>query len=337
MADPDRDAIGRKRSPATYPEFRKGVTPANKGRDMSPEILTRREIADLLAVPAKTAALFARDRAIAWLMYRLDFKMAQVVRLERRHYQPDTGRLTVPGIQGGPDKTIPLDGRSREFLDAWIEHRRQMDLRPMTRMFCQVLGAARGNDIGDDSWRGTLRRNAKKAGIEKRLSPEGLRASGRAHGLAEVQRVEGQIEAYVDDHEFRSRFPSAYEKWHAAYDLFLLNPQLHASRIGHDCREALIEFASQLARDREVETDLPPGNTVDRIRAALDLRRAGISEKVGAFLDALLAYWGTVSDLAQRQEHAAGREKESLGYDDARRIVFQTMLVMYEIDNALRG
>jgi hypothetical protein len=53
-----------------------------------------------------------------------------------------------------------------------------------------------------------------------------------------------------------------------------------------------------------------------------------------AFLDALLAYWGTVSDLVQRQEHGGLREREPLTWEDTRRVVFQTAIVMFEIAQA---
>jgi hypothetical protein len=46
----------------------------------------------------------------------------------------------------------------------------------------------------------------------------------------------------------------------------------------------------------------------------------------------MLAFWGAVSDLAQRQEHGAQREAEPLGWEDARRLVFLSAVVMYEID-----
>jgi hypothetical protein len=71
-----------------------------------------------------------------------------------------------------------------------------------------------------------------------------------------------------------------------------------------------------------------PAKTVARIRAVLD-QLAGDAKK--NFLKALLAYWGTASDLMQRQEHGAGKEREKLSWEDARIVVFQTMLVMYEI------
>jgi len=58
---------------------------------------------------------------------------------------------------------------------------------------------------------------------------------------------------------------------------------------------------------------------------------------VSAFLDALLVYWGTACDLVQRQEHGSQREGAPLTWEDARRVVFQTMLVMYEVGRAVRG
>ncbi len=53
------------------------------------------------------------------------------------------------------------------------------------------------------------------------------------------------------------------------------------------------------------------------------------------FLEALIGYWGTVSDLIQRQVHGAQREVERLGIEDGRRVVYQTLNVMYEVDRAL--
>ena len=53
------------------------------------------------------------------------------------------------------------------------------------------------------------------------------------------------------------------------------------------------------------------------------------------WLDALIRYWGTVSDLVQRQVHDATREGASLTVEDSRRVVFQTAMVMYEVDRAV--
>ena len=42
-----------------------------------------------------------------------------------------------------------------------------------------------------------------------------------------------------------------------------------------------------------------------------------------------------MSDLAQKQEHGGQKEGEPLVWEDTRRIVFQTILVMFEIDKSL--
>jgi hypothetical protein len=65
----------------------------------------------------------------------------------------------------------------------------------------------------------------------------------------------------------------------------------------------------------------------------LQAKQLGTTEK--PFLDALLGYWGTVSDLIQRQEHGGQKEGQSLVWEDGRRVVFQTAVVMFEIDRSL--
>jgi hypothetical protein len=69
--------------------------------------------------------------------------------------------------------------------------------------------------------------------------------------------------------------------------------------------------------------------TKAKVRAVF-AAQSGLSTSVRRSLEALVAYWETVSDLTQRQEHGA-----DLAAEDSRRLVFQTMLVMREIDLAL--
>jgi len=59
-----------------------------------------------------------------------------------------------------------------------------------------------------------------------------------------------------------------------------------------------------------------------------------LPEAYAAFYDAVLAYWGTVSDLVQRLEHGAGKEGEPTDWDDARLVVTQTAMVMTELMRA---
>jgi hypothetical protein len=95
------------------------------------------------------------------------------------------------------------------------------------------------------------------------------------------------------------------------------DPVGNATKIGHDCREAMQFFATSMLAKAGVHSDDPPDKTVSRIRAVVDSRRSGLGEKEAAFLDALLSSWGTVIDLAQRQEHGGQKEGESLNASTA--------------------
>ena len=104
--------------------------------------------------------------------------------------------------------------------------------------------------------------------------------------------------------------------------------------IGHHCREAMQEFTSALLALHQVASaNTNPANTVARLQTVFLVRVGG--KTLPPFLDALVAYWGSLSDLVQRQEHGGQREGGPVIWQDARRVVFQTMVVMYEIDQAL--
>jgi len=74
---------------------------------------------------------------------------------------------------------------------------------------------------------------------------------------------------------------------------------------------------------------------INRIRAVLNTQAQKLGSTEKAFLEALLAYWGTVSDLVQRQEHGGQKEGSPLLWIDSRRVVFQIAIIMFEIDGVL--
>lgn len=71
------------------------------------------------------------------------------------------------------------------------------------------------------------------------------------------------------------------------------------------------------------------------MRAAIKARLT--SNSVTKFADALLTYWQAIDQLVQRQEHRASVENVELSWEDGRRVVFQTMIVMFEIDRAIKS
>jgi hypothetical protein len=154
---------------------------------------------------------------------------------------------------------------------------------------------------------------------------------------APVQQVEEELMRYLDSDTFQRVHPAAHRKWsEAAERLWASDSQQQLTTIGHLCREAMQAFATGL-----VDQHQPPGVDTDRahdvarIRSVLQQHAAKLGTTAAPFLDALLAYWGTVSDLVQRQEHGAQKEGRPLVWEDGRRVVFQTAIVMFEVDRTL--
>lgn len=151
-----------------------------------------------------------------------------------------------------------------------------------------------------------------------------------------IQQVEQEIIGYLDSESFRKRYPDAFTKWREAASLLReADTEQKLTVIGHLCREALQEFTTHLVEEfQPPNVDSEKSHTIARLKAVLGcLTYLTSTEK--PFLDALVSYWGTVSDLVQRQEHGAQREREGLGWEDARRVVFHTALVMYEVARAV--
>jgi hypothetical protein len=152
-----------------------------------------------------------------------------------------------------------------------------------------------------------------------------------------VERVEVTVRDYINSSIFKTKYPDAFNKWSSAETLLWQkdSPQQLTS-IGHHCREAVQAFVDAL-----IELYQPPNvikdktKTKNRLRAVFDLKAKQLGEKRKEFVEALLEYWDALEGLIQRQEHGAYKDGEQLSLEDARRVVFQTMVLIFEIDKVL--
>jgi hypothetical protein len=197
----------------------------------------------------------------------------------------------------------------------------------------QVIRRVRGSPIQSLKMLGLIEQE-KKHSVS--VTPLGFRVAEQL-GASSVPRTETTVHRYLDSEKFQDSYPSAYEKWASAEKLlWATSPEDSLTTIGHLCREAMQGFATSLVERYDPPgASLNPSNTVARVRAVLDMRSHDFGKTEKPFLKALLAYWGTVIDLVERQEHGAQKEGKPLIPEDARRLVFQTMMVMFEIDRTL--
>ncbi len=171
------------------------------------------------------------------------------------------------------------------------------------------------------------------------VSPMGFRfyEEMQRRSGAPAQQVEEELRRYLEADAFQQSYPEAYRKWaEAAAKMWASDTEQQLTTIGHLCREAMQTFATAL-----VDRHQPPGvdqhkaHDVNRVRAVLSQHSARIGTTTPPFLDALLGYWKAVSELVQRQEHGGQKEGRPLVWEDGRRVVFQTVIVMFEVDRAL--
>ena len=152
-----------------------------------------------------------------------------------------------------------------------------------------------------------------------------------------IARIEGSVHTYLSSDSFLQKYSEAYKKWLDAENmLWKSESEQQLTTIGHLCREAIQELANTLIEQYQppnVDTD--KSHDIRRIEAILKFRAAELGQTENPFLEALLGYWANISALIQRQEHGAQKENQELLWEDARRIVFHTAILMYEIDKAV--
>lgn len=184
-----------------------------------------------------------------------------------------------------------------------------------------------------------LLKSLNRAVHEFDIMPEGF-AYYREMKMREsepVQSVETNITHYLNGDRFRLNYPEAYQKLKDAEALLWdSDSERQLTTIGHLCREALQEFANSLiVLHNPPEFDQDKARTVSRLKSVIGAYKDTLGKSNASFLDAICNFWGTVIDLIQRQEHGGQKEGEPLVWEDGRRAVFQTAVVMYEIDSCL--
>lgn len=182
--------------------------------------------------------------------------------------------------------------------------------------------------------------NARGMNFEISLKGKQFYEYLRSKAGEQTDQIEEAVWHYFDSPAFQRAYPAAYTKWSEASDLaWSSETQGNLSKIGHICREAMQDFATELIAKYDVEgANADPARTRDRFSAVINARREAIGERKSEVLDALFDYWCAVGNLIQRQEHAGQRQgSEYLVWEDGRRVVFQLGFVMFEAARTLEG
>jgi len=156
--------------------------------------------------------------------------------------------------------------------------------------------------------------------------------------IADFDGLEGYLRAYLEDERFRSEYPAAYARWsEAAAILYDEDASEGIFAAGAKARETLAAFASVLAGGYRPLASSPGSEASTRARLAawIQSHRQALGDARCELLEALLQYWRALNDGPRRHSHDAHDVGDELRWEDARRVVVLTALVMVEIDRSL--
>jgi integrase/recombinase XerD len=146
-----------------------------------PKVLSRDEVTRLLEQPRGTGPAALRDRALLETMYACGLRASEAIGLELSELDLEGGILRARG-KGSKERIIPIGGKAIAALRAYLEHGRPrlVGIRPERRVFVNL----RGGGLSRQGLYKIVRRHARTAGLERRMSPHTLRHTFATHLLS---------------------------------------------------------------------------------------------------------------------------------------------------------
>jgi len=147
------------------------------------DILTTDECHALLSACSSKAPTGIRNQAMIVVPWRTCLRIKEALDLLPKDISGDS--IRVHSGKGDRARTVGLDPESSAVVERWVTKRREMGFKASQRLFCTL----KGGPLDTSYCRHLFKRLAKKAGLDKRVHPHGLRHSGAVHLLDEGHNV----------------------------------------------------------------------------------------------------------------------------------------------------
>jgi len=146
-----------------------------------PKVLTRSEVAVLIASPDSDSVADLRDRALLETMYACGLRSTETVELELSRLDLEARMLKVVG-KGGKERMVPLGVPAAAALERWLRFARPklLGVREERRVFLNLRGGA----LTRQGLYGVVKRHAQATGLGERMTPHTLRHSFATHLLS---------------------------------------------------------------------------------------------------------------------------------------------------------
>jgi integrase/recombinase XerD len=146
-----------------------------------PQPLTRDEVARLLAQPAGDSPAALRDRALLELMYACGLRASEAIALELSDVDLRHGVLRARG-RGPRERHVPIGTEAARALASYLGRGRPRLIGE--RLEARLFVNHRGTGLTRQGLYKIVRRHAKAAGLDGRMSPHTLRHTFAVHLLA---------------------------------------------------------------------------------------------------------------------------------------------------------
>jgi integrase/recombinase XerD len=185
-----------------------------------PDFLSRAETERLLEAPDPASALYWRDRAILEFLYATGVRVSELVELRISSLDEEEAFATVFG-KGSKERLVPVGAPAFRAVERYLR-----DVRPsLDEGFGEgrVFLNARGRPLRRESVWSVVRTAARRAGIQRKVSPHTLRHTFATHlveggaDLAAVQELLGHADistTQIYTHLDRTHLRAIHRKYH---------------------------------------------------------------------------------------------------------------------------
>ena len=149
------------------------------GRSL-PRSLTEEEVEALLAAPTVSDPLGHRDRTMLEVLYATGLRVSELVNLKLSSVNLNQGVLRIVG-KGDRERLIPLGEEAVLWVQQFLQGPRVEIL--LERQTDYLFPTRRGDRMTRQAFWHIIKRYARKAGIQKELSPHTLRHAFATHLL----------------------------------------------------------------------------------------------------------------------------------------------------------
>jgi integrase/recombinase XerD len=185
-----------------------------------PEILTSREVEELLEQPDLKTPLGVRDRAMLETIYATGMRVSELIGLPLNHVNLEAGYALIYG-KGSKERVVPLGSEAIGWIARYLETVRSglvkgKEISPLFVGRC-------GKGLSRQRFWKSVKGYGWKAGIKKRMTPHLLRHSFASHllergaDLRSVQMMLGHVDistTQIYTHVTGEKLKKVHTKYH---------------------------------------------------------------------------------------------------------------------------